>query len=158
MISTEFLKEFGVFKGLDGSELAKIIELCHERTLDEAALLFTQGNRATELHLCRSGGVDITVQLREPWGIEVTVHRAKGGEIFGWSSLVEPNIYTASAKCTGRTEEIYIKASDLINLFDENPHIGYILMRNLSAVISSRLTEYRHKLAVEIAAVIRKEW
>ena len=110
MVSTEVVKEFGVFKGLDDSELAKIAELCHERTLDEAAPLFTQGNRATELHLCRSGGVDIIVQLREPWGIY------------------------------------------------ENPHIGYILMRNLSAVISSRLREYRQKLAVEIAATIHKEW
>jgi len=32
------------------------------------------------------------------------------------------------------------------------------MMTNLTAVISSRLTEYRQKLAVEIAATAKKEW
>lgn len=158
MVSTQVLREFGLFEALDDSELNKIVELCHEHSLDEGAPLFTQGNKATRLHLCRSGKVDITVRLHEPWGIEVTVHKAREGEVFGWSSLVKPNIYTASAKCTERTEDIYIEASDLINLFEENPHIGYVLMSNLSGVISSRLTEYRYKLSVEIAAATKKEW
>ena len=158
MVNIQVLKEIGLFKGLDDSELAKIAELCHERTLDAGVLYFAQGNNATELHLCRSGKVDIIVRLREPWGIEVTVHTVNGGGIFGWSSLVEPHIYTASAKCVERTEDIYIKAAALTKLFEQNPNIGYVLMRNLAAVISSRLTEYRHKLSLEIAATIRKEW
>lgn len=158
MVSTQVLKEFGLFQGLDDSELTKIAELCNERTLDEGTLYFDQGKEAKEIHLCRSGKVDIVVRLREPWGIEVTVHKAGGGEVFGWSSLVEPYIYTASAKIVERTEDIYIKASDLSKLFEENTRIGYIFMRNLSAVISSRLTEYRQKLSVEIAATIKKEW
>jgi CRP/FNR family cyclic AMP-dependent transcriptional regulator len=158
MVSTQDLKEFGLFHGLDGSELAKIAKLCNERTLDEGTLLFDQGKGAKELHLCRSGKVDITVRLREPWGIEITVHKAGGGEVFGWSSLVEPYRYTASAKIIERTEDISIKASALNKLFEENTRIGYIFMRNLSAVISSRLTEYRQKLSVEIAATIKKEW
>jgi len=158
MVSTQVLKEFGLFQGLDDSELTKIAELCNERTLDEGTLYFDQGKEAKEIHLCRSGKVDIVVRLREPWGIEVTVHKASGGEVFGWSSLVEPYIYTASAKIVERTEDIYIKASDLNKLFEENTRIGYVFMRNLSALISSRLTEYRQKLSVEIAATIKKEW
>ncbi len=158
MVSTQVLKEFGLFQGLDDSELTKIAELCNERTLDEGTLYFDQGKEAKEIHLCRSGKVDIVVRLREPWGIEVTVHKAGGGEVFGWSSLVEPYIYTASAKIVERTEDIYVKASDLNKLFEENTRIGYIFMRNLSAVISARLTEYRQKLSVEIAATIKKEW
>lgn len=158
MVSTQVLKEFGLFQRLDDSELTKIAELCNARTLDEGTLYFDQGKEAKEIHLCRSGKVDIVVRLREPWGIEVTVHKAGGGEVFGWSSLVEPYIYTASAKIVERTEDIYIKASDLSKLFEENTRIGYIFMRNLSAVISSRLTEYRQKLSVEIAATIKKEW
>ena len=158
MVNIQVLKEIGVFEGLDDGELAKIAELCHERTLDAGVLYFSQGHNATELHLCRSGKVDIMVRLIEPWGIEVTVHTIKGGGVFGWSSLVEPHIYTASAKCVERTEEIYIKAADLTKLFERNHNMGYVLMRNLAAVISSRLTEYQQKLSVEIAATIRKEW
>ena len=158
MVSIQVLKDFSLFASLDDNELTAIAPLCHERTLDAGALCFAQGRKATELHLCRSGKVDLIVALKEPWGVEVTVHKVREGEVFGWSSVVEPNIYTASAKCTESTNEIYIKAPDLTDLFEKNPHIGYILMRNLSAVISSRLTESRHKLSVEIAAVTTKEW
>ena len=158
MVNIQVLKKIGLFKGLDDSELAKIVELCHERTLDAGALYFAQGNNATELHLCRSGKVDIIVRLREPWGIEVTVYTVREGGIFGWSSLVEPYTYSASAKCVERTEDICIKAAALTKLFEQNPNVGYVLMRNLAAVINSRLTEYRQKLSLEVAAAIRKEW
>jgi CRP/FNR family transcriptional regulator, cyclic AMP receptor protein len=158
MIDKKELKEFTIFKGLSDAELASIVEICHERTLEKGKLLFNQGEKARELCLCRSGAVDIIVQLYEPHGIKVTVHNLKGGEIFGWSSLIKPKIYTASAICSQKTEEIYIKATDLLRLFEEKHHIGYIMMLNLSSVISSRLMEYRKKLAVEIASDIRKDW
>ena len=158
MVAIQVLKEFGLFKDLDDGELTRIGELCHERTFNEGAMCFVQGREATELHLCRSGKVDILVQIREPWGIEVTVHTAKAGEVFGWSALVEPHIYTASAKCMGKVEEIYLKRLDLMNLFERNPHTGYVVMRNLSASVSSRLTETREKLTKELAAASNREW
>jgi len=158
MVSTKVLKEFGLFKGLDDSELTKIPKLCHKRILDKGTLYFTQGKKATEVHLCRSGKVNIVVRLSGPWGTEVVVYNAGAGQVFGWSSILEPSIYTASAVCVERTEDIYIKAPDLLNLFEEEPHIGYVLMRNLSSIINTRLAEYRSKLSIEIATSIQKEW
>lgn len=158
MVTMQELKEFSLFREFGDSELNKIAALCREQNVSPDTLLFAQGNKATKLHLCRSGRVDIVVRLSEPQGIEVVVHRAKTGDLFGWSSLVEPFIYTASAKCMETTETIFIEASDLIRLFEENPTIGYIFMKNLTTVISLRLTEYRTKLGKEIAAAIRKEW
>jgi CRP-like cAMP-binding protein len=158
MVPNEVLRQYSLFKGLSNSELDKLAPLCHEKTYDAGAALFNQGNKASKLHLCHTGGVDIIVHLAEPWGIDVTVHKAKTGEIFGWSSLVQPHVYTASAKCSEKTEVIQLEASDLARLFEENPHLGYVVMANLSTVISSRLSEYRQKLAVEIAATIKKEW
>lgn len=138
--------------------MTKIVEICHERTLDKGELYFAQDKKATEIHLCRSGRVDIVVRLSEPWGIEVTVYKAKAGEIFGWSSVLEPSIYTSSARCVERTEDIYIQASDSLNLFEEELHTGYVVMRNLSSIINFRLAEYRSKLSIELAASIQKEW
>ena len=121
-------------------------------------MLFKQGNKASKLHILHSGVLDIVVRLNEPHGIEVTVRKVKPGEVLGWSSLVEPYIYTASAKCSENADLFYIEASDLIDIFKQESHIGYIFMRNLSTVISSRLTEYTHKLGVELAISIKKEW
>jgi CRP-like cAMP-binding protein len=149
MVSVQVLKEFGVFEGVDDSQLAKIGEICHERTLNEGALCFSQGRKATELHLCRSGKV---YTLAKVYDMEVTVHTVQSGEVFGWSALVAPYVYTASAKCAGKVEEIYMKRADLLNLFERDPLTGYIVMRNLSALVSSRLKETADKLAREIAA------
>ena len=158
MVTIEELKEFGLFREFGKEKLVSIVKLCHEQVVDPNTLLFAQGNRATRLHLCRSGKVDIVVRLSEPQGIEVVVHRTKAGDVFGWSSLVEPYVYTASAKCVEKTETMYIEATDLVELFESDPYIGYLFMKNLSTVVSLRLTEYRTKLGKEIAAAIRKEW
>lgn len=159
MVSVQVLKEFGVFEGLDDSQLVKIGEVCHERTLNEGASCFTQGTRATELHLCRSGKVYL---LAKVYDMEVTVHTVQSGEVFGWSALVAPYIYTASAKCAGKVEEIYMKGTDLLNLFEQDPLAGYIVMRNLSALVSSRLKETADKLGREIVAASEplrdREW
>jgi len=151
MISSQILKEFRLFNGLDDSELAKIAEFCHERNLRAGTICFIQGGDATEVHLCRSGKVDIIIQLYEPAGMEVKVHTIREGEVFGWSSLMEPRNYTSSAKCAGMLEEVYIKGSDLLNLFEKNLHMGYVVMRNLSAIISSRLREDRQRLGRELS-------
>jgi CRP-like cAMP-binding protein len=158
MVYAKVLKELALFEGLNDTELAKIAGICHERTFDDGAMCFVQGREAVELHLCRNGKVDIQVRVYEPLGITVIVHTAKVGEIFGWSALVKPCIYTASAKCVGKVEEIYIRSQDLVHLFEENPRIGYTVMRNLSTSISSRLTETREKLTKEVAAAASREW
>lgn len=158
MISHETLKEFSLFEGVNDEVLKDIAKLCHERSYKEGDPCFLQERSATELYLCRSGSVDVTVQVREPWGMEVTVHTARAGELFGWSAILEPYVYTASAKCQERTEIICINRSDLIDFFGKKPEAGYLLMTNLGAVISSRLTESRLKLSKAMAAAANLEW
>ena len=82
--------------------------------------------------------------------MEVKVHTIMEGEVFGWSALIEPYTYTSTAKCVEKVEEVYIKGSDLLNLFQQNLHIGYVVMRNLNAIISSRLTEDRQRLSSQL--------
>lgn len=158
MVSAGVLKEFKLFDGLDDSKLAKIAKLCKERTFEDGALCFKQGNKALGIHLCRKGKINILYRIHEPWAIEVVTHAVKAGEVFGWSALAEPHVYTASAKCVGKVEEIYIEGDDLRQLLDANPAMGYVVMKNLSTLMSSRLTETRKKLTKEIAASINKEW
>ena len=120
MISHEILKEFALFEGVNDEVLKDIAELFHERSYSDGDPCFLQGRKATELYFCRSGTVDVTVQVREPWGMEVTVHTARSSELFGWSAMLEPYVYTASAKCQERTEVICINRSDLTNFFRKN--------------------------------------
>ena len=143
MLSTRVLKEFALFESVSDEVLKEIAELCYERSYRKGDSCFLQGRKASELYLCRSGRVDVKVQIREPWGMEVTVHTSRAGELFGWSAMLEPYVYTASAKCQERTEVICINRSNLIDFFRKKPEVGDLVMTNLGAVISSRLTESR---------------
>ncbi len=155
MVKTEDLGKFRLFHGLDEGELGKITALCHERTLPEGTVCFTQGSKATDIHLCLRGQVNIVIQLPKPWEVKVTLQIVTAGQVFGWSALAEPPIYTASAKCRETIDEIWIRGADLFKLFEQDSHIGYLVMRNLSTVISSRLREANQSISVEIANAIQ---
>ena len=157
MVSTDVLKKIYIFEDLDKDELVKLAEICNERTLKEGEICFYQNRRANDLHICQRGKVIIKVKLYEPWARDVILYRATDGEVFGWSALVPPYTYTSSAICAEDTDEICIKGSDLMKLLDANPHIGYIIMRNISAIIGARLTETRTKLGKELAAATHKD-
>ncbi len=149
MVTIEVLKGFEFFKGLGDSELSKIAGLCRVHTMQEGDQPFVEGTRARDLHLCRSGKVDITIWLREPWNTSVAVHRVEPGELFGWSALVAPYTYTASAVCVEPGEEIRVEGHDLLGMMDMNPAIGYKIMTNLDAEISARLMQTRQRLSIE---------
>jgi len=149
MVSVEVLKGFELFKGLAEDNLAKLAELCHLYAMHEGDRIFAETTKARDVHLCRSGKVDILIWVGQPWNRNIAVHRAGLGEVFGWSALVAPYIYTASAECAESGEEIRLKGSELLTVFGQNPLIGYTIMENLSANISLRLTQTRQRLVAE---------
>ena len=149
MVTVEVLKGLELFKGLADDSLAKLAELCHLYTMHEGDRIFAEGTGARDIHLCRSGKVDISIWVGQPWNKNIAVHRAVPGEVFGWSALVAPYTYTASAECVESGEEIRIKGSECLTVLGQNPLIGYAIMENLSANISLRLTQTRQRLVTE---------
>jgi CRP-like cAMP-binding protein len=160
MTTIQELKTYKLFHGLNDNELKRIAPLCQERSLNKGTVCFQQGTPASELHLCRNGKVNIVVQHFEAPTIYVKIHTAVEGEVFGWSALVEPYQYTASAICAEKTEEIYLRNADLLKLFDQVPRIGYVFMKNLAALVSSRVTDIGKKLSKDVALDARDdhEW
>lgn len=149
MVTAAALKKFELFKGLSDDSLARLTELCHIYAMNEGDHIFAEGTKARDVHLCRSGRVDILIWMSKPWNRNIAVHRAGRGEAFGWSALVAPYIYTASAECVESGEEIRLKGSELLTVFQQEPAVGYTIMENLSASISLRLTQTRQRLVTE---------
>jgi len=151
MVALQDLKKFDIFNGLDDTELDEIARLCREHVCEPYSICFTEGSKAEDVYLLREGKVEIELELRRPWRrTKSTVVTIGPGRVFGWSALVEPGIFTASARSTERAQVITIRGADLIDLFEKNNHIGYVVMKNLSAVIGSRLTRTRQRLLREM--------
>jgi CRP-like cAMP-binding protein len=157
MISTEILKGFSLFGGLNEAELAEIAKLCRERTYDGGSVIFTIGASATDVYLLKTGKVDIQIEFKiYEQEIRATVYAVGKGEIFGWSALVPPHRLTASARCQGKADVITINGKDLMELLEKGGRNGYVVMKNLSALISSRLALTTIALRHEIQKLVKK--
>jgi len=157
MVSVEILKSFSLFSGLGQTELAEIAKLCRERAYERDSLIFTIGGSATDVYLLETGKVDIQIEFKiHDYEMVTTVYTVGRGEIFGWSALVPPHRLTASARCEGKADVIMINGKELMEFLQKDKRVGYVVMRNLSAVISSRLASTTIALRHEIQKLIKK--
>jgi hypothetical protein len=74
------------------------------------------------------------------------VMTASPGEIFGWSSLVEPYELTASAYCATAVRVVAITASGVRALMAMSCSLGYRLMQKGCQTASARLRATRVQL------------
>ncbi len=157
MVSAEILKSFSLFSGLGQPELGGIAKLCRERAYEGDSVVFTIGGSATDVYLLETGKVNIQIEFKiYDYEIVTTVYTVGKGEIFGWSALVPPHRLTASTRCEGRADVIMINGKELMEFLEKDKRIGYVVMKNLSAIISSRLASTTIALRHEIQKLIKK--
>jgi len=157
MIPTKTLQSFSLFSGLSQTELAGIAKLCRERAYESGSVIFTIGGSATDVYLLDTGKVDIQIEFKiYEYETVATVYTVGKGEIFGWSALVPPHRLTASARCEGKANVIMINGKELMEFLEKDRRIGYVVMKNLSALISSRLASTTIALRHEIQKLIKK--
>jgi len=157
MVSAEILKSFSLFSGLSEAELTGIAKLCRERTYESGSVIFTIGGSATDVYLLKTGKVDIQVEFKiYDYEMMTTIYTVGKGEIFGWSALVPPHRLTASARCEGNADVIMINSKELMEILEKDKRIGYVVMKNLSGLISARLASTTIALRHEIQILVKK--
>jgi CRP/FNR family transcriptional regulator len=81
---------------------------------------------------------------------KIVIHTLSKGETFGWAPLCPVQIRTATVRVIDKADVIKVNGSELNRLFEEDNHIGYVVMKNLSSIISRRLDHtiiaFSHKL------------
>jgi len=148
MATAEGLYRCELFAELDDAELDLIAPLCRERVYAAGETIFSAHDEAEELYFLQAGRVALKIQLRS--GVErsgdVTLEDVEPGHVFGWSSVVKQQRFTASAVALEPVTACAIQAGDLNALFAEHTHIGFVVMKQLANVISSRLRHTRDEL------------
>lgn len=145
MVTTEALVSCELFAGLCPAELEQIAAIANEESYQAGDLIFAEQEVAERLFVLWEGRVQVHVQLRsplEPDG-EATIEEVEPGRVFGWSSMVKQRRFTASARALEQVRVLVIEASELNALFDRDPHIGFVVMKQLAEVIASRLRHTR---------------
>jgi CRP-like cAMP-binding protein len=74
------------------------------------------------------------------------------GDVFGWSGLLKENPWS-TLKAIEPTDVIYVSVDDLLKLFNDNNHIGLIVIKNLAGIITSGLRRTRQATLNAIVAI-----
>lgn len=138
------VEEIDLFKGVDFNVMEEILNICIEKNYTKDTVLFKQGEKAECMYILEKGVVNLVIKNQ---GTLVYI-LSEPGEILGWSSLVEPGIYTASCVCSTDIKVLMIEKDKLNNLFDKFPITGLNVLRRLGDIFSKRITNvYRDLLS-----------
>ena len=136
MIPIERLRNIEIFQGLKDEELEIAVRFCQQENVPEGVTLCEEGARADRLFILEEGEVSIRFQK----GANYTIRTP--GKILGWSFLVPPNRYTASAVTIAPSRLLVIKSPDFYDLVHKEAKMGLKIMDNLAQVVSSRLKAF----------------
>ncbi len=152
------IKTIHFFQGLTDDELELVANLCQEHTFGVGELCQTEGQATNRIHLILKGRVGTVVRIPNITYLnsEIILDVLHEGDVFGWSSLIKGTPWS-TLRTLDQVEVLYINATDLLDLCEKNNHIGYIIMRNLSSLIASRLRRNRMSILNAIVA-IKGEW
>lgn len=152
MVKKSDLREFKYFTGFTEDQLETLAAISTVESYEAGAQMYKKGDPARSLFMCLEGKVVMVMDNymgpnQAP--MQITVDIITKGECMGWSSVVEPYLYTLGALCIDNARFIALDAAKLRSLMNEDCELGYKIMQATAKVISSRLTHTRILLVGE---------
>ena len=146
MVSSTSLASLPLFMDVSPDVLGKISAICEELSFTEGQTVFREGEKADKLHFLISGSIALRVKLMtKPDSVTVSFV-SKANECFGWSGLVSPHHYTATAYCEEETKVLTVSGDQLLNILASNPDAGFKVMHRIANLVSDRLRNSRQAL------------
>lgn len=139
MVTAQWLSQSELFAGLSARQLESIAALCREETYPAHATVFQEGEPAKLMYILVQGSVALRVQLKGRPDTTRVTGVTQPGAAFGWSALVEPRQYTASAVTVEETHVVVLDGTSFLATLREHPEVGFVVMHNLAKVVASRL-------------------
>lgn len=133
------------FQEISPEHFEKIAEISRLLEVDANQELFREGDPEDYLYIVLQGRV--AIEMFVPGRGRVRIYTAEAMDVVGWSS-VTPVVRrrTAGAQAVLPSCLIRLDAVCLRQLCEEDPHLGYIVMRRMANVVASRLLTTRLQL------------
>ena len=146
MITKETLADFELFIGIPVNILDEMAGICDDVFVMKDGFVFREGERADKLHLLVKGSIALRVNLTSrPDSVTVSIV-SRPRQTLGWSGVVAPNHYTASAVCEEDSHLIAIPADKFMQVLESHPEAGFKIMLRITEIISDRLRNSRQAL------------
>ena len=146
MINSASLASFPLFHNVSPAVLEKIVAISEELAISEGQTVFREGEKADTLHFLISGSIALRVNIMSKPDSVTVSFVTKASECFGWSGLVSPHYYTASAYCEEDSKILAISGNELMEILTTNPDAGFKVMHRVAELVSDRLRNSRQAL------------
>ena len=150
MAFVQLLENSLLFEDIDAALLKPVTAYC--RTLDTAGqvVLFREGAPAEELFLVIEGTVALEIEVRpfDRQPFTTAVEAVGRGECLGWSAVVAPHRYTATATTLCDCSLMAVRGDQLLRLMTASPELGYLVMTRLTALVELEHGRYHGEAAL----------
>jgi len=139
MVSTELIRRYPFFAGLSLEQLNIIASAAKEEQVEAGHFFMHEKDENPFLYLVTAGKVTIVIELPGK-DKEIVVGEVGPGDLFAWSALVPPHTATASVKASSPCNVIAIDCRQLLEVFEDDPRFGYLMMMKLAQITRNRVT------------------
>jgi len=127
-----------LFTGIAEGTLAALTALAKREEYAEGNTLYKPGDPADDFFVLDAGRVEFQIGRDErtsPAGFML-----RKGEVFGWAALLENHPKRiARAACAETSTLLRLKGEDVLRVLADDPASGYLVMRQLSSLITKHL-------------------
>jgi CRP-like cAMP-binding protein len=131
------IHEIKFFEGIDDQAITEIKTGCTKELYEKDAQIFEKGSPAQFLYILEDGSVDLLLNDKD----QLLCNLVEPGEIFGWSSMVEKGIYTASCICRSPTKVLRISREKIEDIFNRHSNAAVMIYRRLGSIFSKRMSK-----------------
>ena len=157
MVSPEVLRRYPLFAGLALDEVQTLAKLGRVVEVEADHIFFRENDKLRKLYLNIEGTLNVFLdtpktdvehhvsqQLLGDLEVEETIVSViRPGELFGWSSLLEPFEATAGVKTQTYSRVVAFDSLGLLKSFEGNCHFGYRMLEKIAKIIHQRLHDRR---------------
>jgi CRP-like cAMP-binding protein len=124
-----------LFKGIDRAILEKIAAAAQIREYEESDVIYQLGDDSDDVHVLISGRVRFTLGVGNRGQSSGSI--MSGRMVFGWAALVDDQPRrVATASCLEDSIVLAISGRQLLEVLEQEPEAGFIVMRRLAAMIA----------------------
>ena len=138
------LEEHSFFEGLNPDSL-KLIAGCGSNVRFNAQdYIFREGQPADHFYIIRHG--KIALEISSPNRGSLTIETISEGDVLGWSWLYPPYKWFLDARAINLVRAVALDGKCLREKCEQDPKLGYELMKRFSYIIAERLHGTRLRL------------
>lgn len=138
------LRNHPFFKGLSDAQLATLTDCAVTASFRAGEQIFKEGEAANRFYLIQSGAVELSAEGAPHEHVEVQTLQA--GEVLGWSWLFPPYYWHFSAAAKTPVEAVFFYGPRLRERCEQDPALGYELLKRVSEIVIRRLQLTRQEL------------